>query len=273
MAGPLYEDEDCRKFGENLKATRDAAKLTRDELGALMGYSGSVVASIEAFHRAPTVDQGERADAAFRLRDVFGPLAAKIRGRSFPEPFLSFADHESRATTLSVFVHSWFPGLLQTEDYARAVLERHPNVTVDQITRRLEARMARQAVLTREDPPAPMAWFLIDEQVLYREIGGQKAIYDQLVHAADMAALPNVAIQVIPRKGSHPGLMGSFDIAETNGHPTIVSMDDITDCRVASDRSTVAEVTLRYRYLASMALPADASLDLIMKVAEEQWTV
>jgi transcriptional regulator with XRE-family HTH domain len=270
MAGPLYEDVDCRKFGENLKVMREFAKVSQDELAAKMGYSGSVIASIEAFHRAPTVDQGERADEAFHLQGFFGPLAAKIRGRSFPEPFVSFADHEKQATTLFVFEHSWFPGLLQTEDYARAVLERHPNVTADEVIRRVEARTARQAVLTRADPHPIMAWFLIDEQVLYREIGGPKVMHDQLMRAAEMAALPNVSIQVIRRTGAHPGLLGAFTIAETRNQLTMVNVEDIIDGRVSDGPAMVAEVTLRYRYLASMAFPADVSRDMIMKVAEEQ---
>jgi len=74
-------------------------------------------------------------------------------GRGVPPSLRAFASYEAQAITLWTFEHSVMPGLLQTEDYARAVLERHPNVTPEQVTERVAGRLARQAVLDRDDPP------------------------------------------------------------------------------------------------------------------------
>ena len=84
---------------------------------------------------------------------------------------LGFQPFEAAAVSLRLFEHTLIPGLLQTEAYARAVLEAHPNAGADGVEERLAARMARQAVLSREDPPPPVLWVLLDENVLIREVG------------------------------------------------------------------------------------------------------
>jgi Domain of unknown function (DUF5753) len=116
--------------------------------------------------------------------------------------------------------------LLQTEDYARAVLERHPNVTPEQVAERVAGRLARQAVLDRDDPP--LSWVLLDENVLHREIGDAKIMRDQLAHLAGMARRPNITVQVIPRIGAHVGLSGAFVMAETP-ESQVVYLDHIAD--------------------------------------------
>jgi hypothetical protein len=120
-------------------------------------------------------------------------------GAAFPPSLREFATYEARAITLWTFEHSVMPGLLQTENYARSVLERHPNVTPDQVAERVAGRLARQAVLDRDD--LPLFWVLLDENVLHREIGDAKIMRDQLAHLAGMARRPNITVQVIPRIG------------------------------------------------------------------------
>jgi len=106
--------------------------------------------------------------------------------------------------SLRLFEHTLIPGLLQTEACARAVLETHPNTSAEVIEERVAARMARQVILDRDEPPPPMLWVLLDENVLTREIGGPLVMHDQLVHLADMARRPTVTVQVIPGMGAHP---------------------------------------------------------------------
>jgi hypothetical protein len=131
---------------------------------------------------------------------------------AFPPAFREFAAYEAEAVTLWTFQHALVPGLLQTEDYARAVLERHPNVTTDQVAERVIARLSRQAVLERVDPP--ILWVLLDENVLHREIGGARIMRDQMTHLSTMARRPNITVQVIPQVGAHVGLTGAFAMAE-----------------------------------------------------------
>jgi Domain of unknown function (DUF5753) len=99
------------------------------------------------------------------------------------QAFREFATYEAAAIALWTFQHTLMPGLLQTEDYARAVLERHPGTTPEQVTQRVAARMARQSVLDRDRPPR--FWVLLDENALHREVGGAKIMHDQISHLAN----------------------------------------------------------------------------------------
>jgi len=173
--------------------------------------------------------------------------------------------------SLRLFEHTLIPGLLQTEDYARAVLETHPNTSVDVIEERITARMARQDVLTREDPPPPILWVLLDENVLNREVGGPRIMYGQLMHLAEVAQRPNVTVQVIPSTVVHPGLLGAFAIAELDGMSPIVYLETGHDGQTIEDPDVGARMSVRFDALRTEALTGRASLSLIEKVAEERW--
>lgn len=198
-------------------------------------------------------------------------LWRKLRTLSFPASFRSFVEHEEKATELRTFQHSLMPGLFQTEDYARATLKRQPNVTEDQVSEWLAARMARQTVLTRKTPRPPLVWAVLDEAVLSREVGGPKVMHDQLMHLVTASELPNVTIQILPYSaGRHIGLLGAFIIADFHAAQSIVFKDDISGGQVVEDADVVSEVALHFSSLRSEALPKAASRDLILKVAEER---
>jgi len=152
------------------------------------------------------------------------------------------------------------------------VLATRPNTAEDEIDNLVAARLARQDVLTREDPPAPLLWALIDEGVLYRPVAPAEVMRDQLAYLVEMSRRPNITIQVVPYSaGGHTGLLGAFVIADIDSSPGIVFVEDIADGRVFEDPGTVSRVTLRYKSLQSEALPKGASRELIARVAEERW--
>ena len=118
-----------------------------------------------------------------------------------------------------MFEHSLVPGLLQTPGYARAVLATRPNTAEDEIDNLVAARLARQAILTREDPPPPLLWALIDEGVLYRPVAPAEVMHDQLMYLVEMSRRPNITIQVLPYSaGGHTGLLGAFTIADLDSN-------------------------------------------------------
>jgi hypothetical protein len=136
------------------------------------------------------------------------------------------------------------------------VLATRPNTTEDEIDNLVAARLARQAILTRDDPPAPLLWALIDEGVLYRPVAPAEVMHDQLMYLAEMSRRPNITIQVVPYSaGGHTGLLGAFTIADLGSSPGIVNVEDITYGRVFEDAATVSRVTLHYKSLQSEALP------------------
>ena len=259
-------------FADELKAAREQRGWSQADLADQIPYSLSTISMVEALHRVPTRDLAGHLDKAFGTPGTFARLEARLRDLPFPASFRPFAAYEAKATALYMFQHSLIPGLLQTPQYARAVLATRPNTAEDEIDNLVAARLARQAILTRDDPPPPLLWALIDEGVLYRPVAPAEVMRDQLAYLVEMSRRPNITIQVVPYSaGGHTGLLGAFVIADIDSSPGIVFVEDIADGRVFEDPGTVSRVTLRYKSLQSEALPKGASRELIARVAEERW--
>jgi hypothetical protein len=122
----------------------------------------------------PTYSHSQRAidprpPSISRQRAPGARLSNLILRTVFSSGFRPFQPYENEAVSLRLFEHTLIPGLLQTEDYARAVLETHPNTSTEVIEERVAARLSRQEILAREDPPPPILWVLLDENVLTRQ--------------------------------------------------------------------------------------------------------
>ena len=259
-------------FADEMKAAREQRGWSQADLADQIPYSLSTISMVEALHRVPTRDLAVHLDKTFGTPRTFTRLEARLRDLPFPASFRPFAAYEAEATALYVFEHSLIPGLLQTSEYARAVMATRPHTAEDEIDNLVIARLARQSVLTRDDPPAPLLWALIDEGVLHRPVAPAEVMHDQLLHLVAVSRRPNVTVQVVPYSaGGHTGLLGAFTIADLGGSPGTVNVEDITDGRVFEDPGMVSRVTLRYKSLQSEALPKGASRELIARVAEEQW--
>ena len=256
-------------FGSEVRRAREAAGMSQAELGALVPCDKSVVSRIEAGL--------VQADEAFaRACDVAFPHLGGFFLRfwkdcqtwdaAFTPAFREFATYEAEAVTIWTFQHSLVPGLLQTEDYARAVLERHPNVTSEQVAERLAARLTRQSVLERTDPP--LFWVLLDENVLHRLVGGATIMQDQMAHLAVTARRPNVTVQVISREGAHVGLTGAVDMAET-ADAFVVHLEHLADGLMTDSPAIVAQTSTRFDALKADAYRRSESLTLIEEMAEK----
>jgi transcriptional regulator with XRE-family HTH domain len=266
-------DPDWALFADELRAVRKQANLSRDELGARIGYSGATIGMVEAGHRAPPRGIGARLDEEFKLPGTFDRIEQRLRGIPFATAFRPFVPYEAMARSLRTFEHSFVPGLLQTEDYARAISATTPNSTEEEISRLVSARLERQLILERADPPAPLLWVLLDEGVLARPVADPPVMREQLKHLAYMAAKPHITIQVVPYAArGHSGLYGAFVIADLDDSPGIVFLEDVSHGHVSEDPDVAAAVTLVFDTLRSEALPKGASRDLIGRVAEERWT-
>lgn len=257
-------------FGSEVRRAREAAGMSQTELGDLVPCDKATVSRVEAGLTQPDEAFARACDAAFPRMDGWFTRfydGSRNWGEAFPPAFRPFAACEAEAVALRWFEHSLVPGLLQTEDYARAVLEKHPNSTREEIEERVAARLARQAVLHRTDPP--VLWVLLDETVLHREIGGAKIMHEQLLYLADMTRRPNVTIQVISRVGAHPGLSGAFGIAEMSDQRSVVYLETAADGQTVEEPGTVADVELRWDTLRTEAFKGTESLNLIESAAEE----
>ena len=202
---------------------------------------------------------------------TFARLQRRLRALPFTASFRPFAAFEEVAISLRTFEHALVPGLLQTPGYARAVLGTRPNTTPDELDDMVAARLARRAILDRDNPP--MLWVVVDEAVLHREVGDRKIMREQMEHLADMAGRPNIAIQVIPYSaGAHVGLQGAFVIADFEDAPPVAFLATATEGQTVEDASAVARVALTFDSLRTEALHSKASRELIMMTAEDQWT-
>lgn len=149
------------------------------------------------------------------------------------------------------------------------MLETKPGSSDDMIGGYVSARLARQAVLTREAPSAPMVYALVDEGARRRPVAPPAVMHDQLGYLVELSGKPNVTIQVVPYDArGHSGLLGAFVIADRRDAASIVFIEDVTDGRVAEDAATVAGVALVFDALRSETLPKRASRTFMESVAE-----
>jgi Domain of unknown function (DUF5753) len=186
-------------------------------------------------------------------------------------PRRPFVDYEAAAKSLRLFEHVLVPGLLQTREYARAVLSTRPNTTDEETEQLVSARLERQAILETDDPP--LLWVVLDEGVLHRQVAEAKVMHGQLTQLADFSGRSNITVEIVPYgAGAHSGLLGAFVIAEFEDAPAIVYLETAAGGQIAEGADVVAQVKLTFDTLRSESLTHRASRDMIMKVAEEKWT-
>ena len=263
-------------FGKALKFFRERAGLSQVELAALSNYSNTVISKIENGDRPPAENFPERMDAIPQLETngeltrLWGWLKDSVRHSAYPGWFDPWPEIEAKAAIIRTYEPLLVPGLLQTEDYARAILSVQPGITEDQLEKQVAARIARQSILDGAD--APQVWCVLDEGVLHRMIGNRKTTHDTLMHLARMAEHPKVTVQVIPSSvGAHAGLLGAFAMADVDGHAWLY-LETSAEGQISESPSMITLVAHRFDKLRSDAFPWTASRDLILKVAEDEWT-
>jgi transcriptional regulator with XRE-family HTH domain len=129
-----------------------------------------------------------------------------------PQWFRAYVDLEAVAAQIRTYEGQFVPGLLQTEEYMRAVMQgAQLDDSAEELERRVKVRLTRQQLLTRPDPP--QLWAVIDEAALRRPVGGTKVMRAQLERLIDVRELPNVTLQVLPFSvGAHVAMVGAFSI-------------------------------------------------------------
>jgi transcriptional regulator with XRE-family HTH domain len=254
-------------FAAELVAVRTGAGLSQAELAEQISYSASAIAMIEQRRRTPQPDIARRLDDALHTFGTFARLQQHAGSSPLPSWFRPFAEIEATATQLRSWEPMVVPGLLQTEEYARALLGAQPNTTEDELEERVVGRMARQTILQRPEPP--VVWVLMDEAVLYRPVGGSKVIRNQLLHLEQMSHRPNITIGVIPLgTGAHAGLLGAFAIAESET-ARIGFMETPQEGFVVEDGKGVAWLAHTFDSLHAEALPRAASRDVLLRRADD----
>lgn len=270
-AGELDDDSIAvlKMVGRQIKMWREAAGMTQAELGTAIGYGEEMVSSVERGVRTP---QPEFLSAADRVLGANGKLAAFIpcvAEARYPRKVRNLAKLEAEAVELGAYVNTVVHGLLQTEEYARALFSlRRPAYTEDDLERLLAARMARKSVFDRR--PAPMLTVVQEEATLRRPVGGRAVLRRQLAHLSEMARRPCVSVQVmLTDTEDHAGLSGSLRVMKLPDG-TAIGHDEVQlTSRPVCNPKEVQILEMRYGMIRAQALAPRESLAFIDRLREE----
>jgi transcriptional regulator with XRE-family HTH domain len=254
-------------FGAELASARTAAGLSQEALGERAHYSGSLIGLLETGRRIPSADVARALDRALATHGTFERLQEFARAAPLPSWFRPYAEIEATATQIRSWQPAFVDGLLQTEDYARALLSRNPNTSEADVDALVAARMERQSVLHRDSPP--LLWIVLDEAVLHRRVASDKVMHDQLDHLADAARRPNVHVEVVPyAAGGHYALAGAFTLVQ-QADRQVGYVESVADGYIVELPAAVARMALAFDTVRGEAIPARSSRDLIERRAEE----
>ena len=271
-------------LGAQLRRLREAKRITLEDAGRVIRASHSKISRLETGRVGfkdrditdlltfyGVTDEEDRGALRALARRANAPGWWHDYSDVLPPWFEAYVGLEEVATQVRAYEVQFVPGLLQSEDYARAVtLLGHSDELPRDIERRVRLRMARQAVLDKPDPPN--VWAVVDEAVLRRPAGSPAVMHGQLKHLLDMAQRPNITIQVMPfQAGGHSAAGGPFSIlrfAEPD-LPDVVYLEQLTSA-LYLDKPEVVDSYLKVmeRVCMEAATPAD-SLDAIAAILAE----
>ena len=252
-----------RCFGRQLRLLREREGLTRSEFGARVGYGQDQIASVELGRRIPKPELIDRADEVLGAGGVLRAMKGEVARARYPAFFRDAVRLEAEAVELHAYDALVINGLLQTEEYARAVFAMwRPQLEEPLIKERVVARMARQRVFTRR--PVPNLSFVIDEAALNRPLGGEAVWRGQLEQVLLVGQMRNVEIQVMPvSRQEHAGLAGPFTLMETKEGQRIAYTEVQGDSRVHTERDTVRKLEGTYGTIRAQALTPSESLAMV----------
>ncbi|MGW4221868.1 helix-turn-helix domain-containing protein [Streptomyces bauhiniae] len=256
-------------FGRLLKRLRVQAGVDRAELGRRTGYSAATITSFEVGRRIPNEKFIRQVDGVLDAGGMLADFVEDMDRAQYPTFFQDAAKLEKQAVALHVFAVQAVPGLLQTEDYARAVFTMwRPVLSMETIEERVTARLARQEIFARQ--PAPTVTFVMEESVLCRRLGGIAVWRGQLEQILLDGQRRNVEIQVMPNdRPEHGALDGPFTLIETTSGRRIAYAEAHKHSRLFTERSTVREAEEQYSLLRAQALTPDKSLEFVEKLLGE----
>jgi hypothetical protein len=211
--------------------------------------------------------------AAFLVlaREANAPGWWQQYGDLLPQWFKAYVDLESAATLIRTYEGQLVPGLLQTEDYMRAVIGGALlDEPLEEGERRVALRMARQTLLTRRD--APRLWAVIDEAALRRPVGSSEVMRGQLERLIDATKLASVVLQILPfGAGAHPGMVGAFSILRFADQelPDVVYVEHLTSALYLDKREDVNQYLHVMDRISMRAAPPDKTVDILHKILQE----
>ena len=272
VRGPAFQR---RELGALLRALRNEKGLTVEQVAERLLCSPSKVSRMETGQGATARDVRDLCNlyevTGEAERDRLMTLATEgkrpARWQRYDLAYARYADLEQEALAISAFQSSVVHGLLHTADYARAQHEGSmPRLDPGQIDLQIEAKLARQRILTQASPPAFAV--VLDEAALHRLVGGRQVMAAQLAKILDMSALPNVKVQILPFElGAHPALEANFTILELpEPAPGVVFVEGMIGSTYLDRPDDLKRYHDVFNKLQSIALSPQDTSDLIAKL-------
>jgi transcriptional regulator with XRE-family HTH domain len=271
-----------RRLASELRKLREAAGHTREGVTEATRINGSTLYRIEHAQARPQlrtlhalcdlyqVSDSKRVELVSLTKDAGKQGWLETYPAELPDEYTTYIHFESEAKTIRNYESLFVPGLLQTEDYARAVVEGTlPLATSQQIEDRVRARLQRQELLRKDRPLRLRA--IVDEAALHRVVGGTHVMRKQLLHLDETTKLPHIELQVIRfQAGAHPGMPGSFVLIDfpDPADPAVVYIDSMAGDLFLEEDVDVERYSLMLEHLLGIALSPHESRRLIASLAE-----
>ncbi|MFG2194471.1 helix-turn-helix domain-containing protein [Streptomyces sp. NPDC048639] len=279
MASSVNPTVRRRRLGQELRRLRELKGMTAEEVAERLLVSQSKISRLENGRRS--ISQRDVRDLCGvyevedrRIVDSLMQMAKDSRQQGWWHafgdiPYSVYIGLETDAASLRVYESLIVPGLLQTREYAQAVIEgMWPEATPSEIDKRIQIRLKRQDRLT--DPINPLRfWAVIDEALLRRVVGNPQIMAQQLEHLAQLSEQPHVTLQVLPYDvGAHPGMYGKFAILEFQDamDASVVYLEGVTSDLYLEKANDVQSYAVMYEHLRAQALSAEHSREFIHKV-------
>jgi hypothetical protein len=271
-------------LGQHLRRLREAAGVTPDQAGYEIRASRSKISRMENGHVGfkerdirdllmlyGAIDEHTRASLVSLTRQANTPGWWSKYGDVLADWFEGYLGLEAAASIIRTFELQFVHGLLQTEDYARAVtLLGHGAASKDDIDRRVRLRLGRQQLLT--GPKPPQLWSVLDEGALHRPVGGRAVMRAQMNHLVEVSALPNVTVQIVPfSRGGHAAAGGSFTTLRFDDPdvPDVVYIEQLTSALYLDNRDDVDHYLEVVNRLSAEALTPTQTRTFLAELARE----
>lgn len=270
-----------RRLGSELRKLREQKGMTAEEVAARLLVSQSKISRLENGRRS--ISQRDVRDLCgvygvedVRVVDSLMHMAKESRQQGWwhafgDVPYSVYIGLETEAESLRVYDSLVVPGLLQTRNYAAAVIEGTlPEATPEQVDRRIDIRLRRQERIADAESPLRF-WVVVDESALRRVVGSKDVMREQLEYLVDMGSQPHVTVQVIPYDaGAHPGMSGNFailDFADATD-ASVVYIEGVTSDLYLEKPTDVHGYSVMYEHLRAQALSAEASRQFVENAAK-----
>jgi transcriptional regulator with XRE-family HTH domain len=270
--------------GTQLRRLRTEAGLSREQAGEAIRASEWKIHRLEngqvGFKERDIIDllrlygvtdPTEVAEFVALAREANNPGWWQHYGDVLPPWFRTYVDLESVATLIRTYEGQFIPGLLQTDDYMRAVVRgAHLDESSEEVGRRVRLRMARQTLLTGEQPPR--LWAVVDEAAMRRPVGGREVMRSQMERLIEAAKLPNVTLQVLAfDAGAHPAMVGSFSVLRFPEEelPDVVYLEHLTSALYLNKPEEVDQYLHIMESICVRAAPPDQTVALLHQILEE----